>query len=824
MSIVSLSTGEPTCTVEDVRAIAAANGFTIPPGSVDETAFLLFANAFDATCEEVIKLPEYEDPRLKPVAVEGGERKFYLPGAKENPLNAWAHRTILKTATAKGPLSGRTIAVKDNVSVGGLPLGLGCSPSLLKDGKHPISPIDAIVVQRLLAAGATIKGTATCENLSMFAVSYTSHSGVVHNAWLPGYATGGSSSGCGALVSIGDVEEARRGGKDSRDYPLGEGVDVAVGGDQGGSIRLPAAYSGIYGLMPTHGLIPYTGIAALNPLIDHTGPMTRTVEDAALMLGVMAGYDGIDPRMTPESPMPDKVPKYSEDLHAWVAEKEKSGEWTTKSAAKGLRIGILKEGFEIVGLDPAVSKVVKTAAERFRSLGAEVKEVSVPLHKHGAAIWTTAARPMMPNSISGNPPDLLSHTMPHLQPNPIGQTYYDTLVHRNPAAVNILMNAAHMQRKYGPSLARKAHMHVWELRAAYDKALEEVDVLITPCNNTVCPKHPAGTAKTDDNPEGFSERIMDLFEPAIGNTLNTCSFNVTGHPAMSMPVGWGKAEGSDGRLPIVFAQAQLLRSIGAALHAVGFDSIKPTALEMFRSHTEEYLLRFATHIRSSMQAERRTRPVAQDFAMALSLTPNTATASLLQPHLKLPIPGCISYPWIPEPAPPGAPIPDFTALLQPLTTTSLPRYVPAHFPALPSKHAWVHTPVYAEREKDARKMREKATQEGLLAEQALRKLATAAKAGVLKAEKRRSSVLSGPGKVVNGKAASKRAEDRWDTFADVLKEVGDEEGEEVEDKLGGSGPNDALEDNADEAAPEGVVVNYDMDYWRHSVGGRASRV
>ncbi|KAK0870130.1 hypothetical protein LTS02_002638 [Friedmanniomyces endolithicus] len=322
--------------IEDVRAIAAANGFTIPPGSVDETAFLLFANAFDATCEEVIKLPEYEDPRLKPVAVEGGERKFYLPGAKENPLNAWAHRTILKTATAKGPLSGRTIAVKDNVSVGGLPLGLGCSPSLLKDGKHPISPIDAIVVQRLLAAGATIKGTATCENLSMFAVSYTSHSGVVHNAWLPGYATGGSSSGCGALVSIGDVEEARRGGKDSRDYPLGEGVDVAVGGDQGGSIRLPAAYSGIYGLMPTHGLIPYTGIAALNPLIDHTGPMTRTVEDAALMLGVMAGYDGIDPRMTPESPMPDKVPKYSEDLHAWVAEKEKSGEWTTKSAAKGL--------------------------------------------------------------------------------------------------------------------------------------------------------------------------------------------------------------------------------------------------------------------------------------------------------------------------------------------------------------------------------------------------------------------------------------------------------------------------------------------------------
>ncbi|KAK3641109.1 hypothetical protein LTR56_011555 [Elasticomyces elasticus] len=549
MSIVSLSSGEPTCTTEDVKAIAGANGFTITPGSVDETAFLLFANAFDATCEAIENLPEYEDPRLKPVIVDG-ERQCHRPDAVENPLNAWAHKTTLTIPSAKGPLAGRTIAVKDNVSVAGLPLGLGCSPGLLKDGKHPISPIDAIVVQRILAAGGTIKGTATCENLSMFAVSYTSHSGVVHNAWQPGYATGGSSSGCAALVSIGDVEEARQSGKDTRDYPLGEGVDLAVGGDQGGSIRLPAAYSGIYGLKPTHGLIPYTGIAALNPLIDHTGPMTRTVEDAALMLGVMAGYDGIDPRMTPESPMPDKVPDYARDLQAWIAGKEKAGEWTADGAAKGLRIGILKEAFDVIGLDPAVADVVKAAAERFRSLGADVNEISIPLHKHGAAIWTIAARPMMPHFVAGNPPDLLSHTMPHLQPNKIGQDYFDTLAHRNPAAVNILMNAAHLQLKYGPALARKAHMHVWELRDAYDKALEECDVLLTPCNNTVAPKHPASTAKTEDNPDGCSERIMDLFEPAIGNTLNTCSFNVTGHPAMSMPVGWGKVKEGDGRLPI----------------------------------------------------------------------------------------------------------------------------------------------------------------------------------------------------------------------------------------------------------------------------------
>lgn len=108
---------------------------------------------------------------------------------------------------------------------------------LISIGKHPLSPIDATVVRRILEAGGTIKGTATCENLSIFAASYTAATGVVHNAWLRNYATGGSSSGCGALVSIPDVQEARDEGRDHGSYPLGEAVDLGVGGDQGGSIR-----------------------------------------------------------------------------------------------------------------------------------------------------------------------------------------------------------------------------------------------------------------------------------------------------------------------------------------------------------------------------------------------------------------------------------------------------------------------------------------------------------------------------------------------------------------------------------------------------------
>ncbi|KAK5168155.1 uncharacterized protein LTR77_006723 [Saxophila tyrrhenica] len=553
MSIVSLSTGEPTVTAEDLKSISQDAGFSIPSGNVNETEFLLFANSFDAVCETVLNLPEYHDPRLKPATVQEGERKYERPSKKDNPLNAWSHRTSLTSTDANvsnGPLAGRTVAFKDNVSVAGLPLTLGGHPSLLKGGKYPISPIDATVVGRVLGAGGCVKGTATCENLSMFALSYTSDTGVVHNAWMPGYATGGSSSGCGALLSIGDVEEARKSDQDSRQYALGEGVDLAIGGDQGGSIRLPAAYSGIYGLKATHGLIPYTGIASLNPLIDHVGPMARTVDDTALLLSVLAGYDGIDCRPTPECPMPSQVPQYHNDLQTWIGQKKDAGEWNSTSAAKGLRIGILTESFSVAGLDPSISSTVRTAAERFEALGADVKEISIPLHKHGASIWTVAARPAMPSGVANNPPDTLSFPMPHLDPEPVGQHYFTTLSNRNPAAVNVLMNAAHQQQRYGPALHRKAYMHVYELRAAYDKALEDVDVLLTPLNPTVGPKHPSGSIKTEQNPKGLSERMMDLFEPAIGNTLNTSPFNVTGHPAMSMPVGWGQVKDGEGRLPV----------------------------------------------------------------------------------------------------------------------------------------------------------------------------------------------------------------------------------------------------------------------------------
>ena len=179
---------------------------------------------------------------------------------------------------------------------------------------------DATVVTRLLDAGATITGKAVCEDLCFSGGSHTSRTGPVLNPWDRGRSAGGSSSGSAALVAAGHA-------------------DMALGGDQGGSVRIPSAYCGTVGHKPTHGLVPYTGAFPIENTLDHLGPITRTVHDAALMLGVLAGRDGLDPRQRAEH-----LP----------------GDFLTglDAGAAGLRIAVLAEGFGIPGLSqPGVDEM-----------------------------------------------------------------------------------------------------------------------------------------------------------------------------------------------------------------------------------------------------------------------------------------------------------------------------------------------------------------------------------------------------------------------------------------------------------------------------------
>lgn len=492
-------------------------------GDHEEEHYRHLLNGLDATSAAIDAIPAYTDPRLLPDPTTLPRTYERLAGnAQKNPLNTWSHQTTIKTPKPlNDKLKDKTIVFKDNVSIAGVPLTGGTFPELLTGKKeYPLPEIDAVVVKRVLESGGTVKGSANCEHFSMSPLSFTSASGPVHNAWLRGYTTGGSSSGCGAVVAATQVRAWRKKyDLDDNGSELGESVDMAIGGDQGGSIRIPAAYAGIYGLKPTHGLIPYTGIMSLLPLVDHTGPMTTTLEDNALLLSVLAGYDGIDPRCTPETPLRHNVPDYLALLEEWKDEKKKLGDWTAGTAGKGLRVAVIKEGLEVMGLTEEVKSIIEAAADQFKSVGADVQEISVPMHLLGPAIWTVISRPfIVSNGLENRVTPLLQYAMPNITPPVFDQKAYEVLNKHNPAVVNMFFNSAFMNEKPDANaVLAKAMGHVQQLRDAYDEVLKDFDVLLTPVNPRVGSKHPE-----------YSGDAGDKMEPAIGATLNTCQFNVTG--------------------------------------------------------------------------------------------------------------------------------------------------------------------------------------------------------------------------------------------------------------------------------------------------------
>lgn len=326
-------------TLDQLQDVALSLGIHLSPEQTVSYNALLQGN-FDAY-DAIDALPDYL-PTVTYARTPG-----YRPSGEENKYGAWYIKSTIKGA-ATGKLVGKTVVLKDNVCLAGVAMTNGASTL---EGYVP--NVDATIVTRMLDAGATIVGKAVCEYFCFSGGSHTSSTGPVHNPHRMGYSAGGSSSGSAALVAAGEV-------------------DMAIGGDQGGSIRMPASYCGVYGMKATHGLVPYTGVMPIELTIDHTGPITGTVSDNALMLEVLAGPDGLDPRQ-----------------HA--GETAKPYTELMKGGVRGLRIGIVTEGFGWPQSVAAVDAKVRTAAEIFTRLGAIVSEVSVPMHRVGPAIWLPIA-------------------------------------------------------------------------------------------------------------------------------------------------------------------------------------------------------------------------------------------------------------------------------------------------------------------------------------------------------------------------------------------------------------------------------------------------
>lgn len=285
---------------------------------------------------------------VEPMPPAAYERSIgYRPGPEENPFNAWYWKTSVKGAES-GKLKGKKIALKDNVSLAGIPMMNGSS---VLEGFVP--DIDATIVTRILDAGGEIVGKAVCEHLCFSGGSHTSDTGPVRNPHDPLRSSGGSSSGSTALVASGEV-------------------DMAIGGDQGGSIRIPSSWCGVFGLKPSYGLVPYTGVFPIEQTLDHVGPIARSVQDTALLLEVIAGEDGLDPRQSGLQPK-----NYTQYLTGDI---------------RDLRIGVVEEGFGWEGLSESdVDEAVREAARQFNKCGASVETVSIPMHRDGIHIWNVIA-------------------------------------------------------------------------------------------------------------------------------------------------------------------------------------------------------------------------------------------------------------------------------------------------------------------------------------------------------------------------------------------------------------------------------------------------
>ena len=413
----------------------------------------------------------------------------YRPPAEENKHNAWYVKSTVEGA-AGGKLKGKRIVLKDNIMLAGVPMMNGAATL---EGYTP--DIDATIVQRMLDEGGTIIGKANCESFCLSGGSHTCAAGPVHNPHKMGYSAGGSSSGSAVLVALGEA-------------------DMAIGGDQGGSIRMPASFCGIYGMKPTHGLVPYTGIMPIEIYVDHTGPMTGNVSDNALLLEVLAGPDGLDPR------------QYNVEVHDYTK--------ALDGSVKGMKIGVVKEGFEQPNAEAEVNAKVRLAAKRFQDLGAVVEEVSIPMHLLGGAIWT-------PIGVEG-----LTQTMMYGDGYGVSRPdlYVTSLMdfHRNwRTRANELSETTklftllgtYIRKNHGSRYYGKAMNISRRLKAAYDAALSRYDLLLmptTPIKASVLP--PPGAPR-----ELVVERALDMIS-------NTAPFDITHHPAMAIPCGM-----SDG-LPI----------------------------------------------------------------------------------------------------------------------------------------------------------------------------------------------------------------------------------------------------------------------------------
>lgn len=377
-----------------------------------------------------------------------------------------------------GLLAGIPIGIKDNLCTKGITTT--CASRILQNF---VPPYESTVTQKLIDAGAAMVGKTNLDEFAMGGSTETSAFQQTFNPWDLSRVPGGSSGGSAAAVAAGECV-------------------VSLGSDTGGSIRQPASFCGIVGMKPTYGLVSRYGLVAFASSLDQIGPFARTVEDAAILLGAIAGHDPKD-----STSLKVEIPDYTQFL---------------KPDLKGKKIGVIKETFG-AGLEAEVGTAVQAAIQQLEALGAEVKEISCPRFRYGIAAYYIIA----PSEASAN---LARYD---------GVKYGD----RVEAAENLLeMYTRTRSQGFGAEVKRRIMIGTYTLSAGYydayylkaqkvrtlikqdfEQAFEQVDAL-------VCPTAPGTAFKAGDkSADPLSMYLVDLM---------TIPVNLAGLPGLSVPCGF----------------------------------------------------------------------------------------------------------------------------------------------------------------------------------------------------------------------------------------------------------------------------------------------
>lgn len=495
---------------DDLMKLAALNHFELSDEDLNHLLPMM-APMFERL-DQLDRLPEPRPP-LKHCNRDPGRR----PQPKDDPLNAILRRCSVKGGRT-GKLAGKRVGVKDCVLVAGVPMTCG---SLMLDGYIPDR--DATIVTRMLDAGAEIVAKLNMDNMAFSGSGATSAFGPVLNPHNLEHLSGGSSGGSGAALYY-------------------DGIDLTIGCDQGGSIRIPSSFCGTVGLKPTHGLVPYTDIIGMDPTIDHAGPMARKVADVALLLDVIA------------DPLPGSR-RSGARAGVYTSELDKG--------ATGLKIGVVREGFGWEGSEPDVDDAVRRALDVLAKLGAQVEEISIPIHREALHYSTGVMAEGLAALFAGNG---MVHHVKGAYNGHLAQAFGEGLRMRGsdlpPLLKMMLLMGTYLNRRYLGRVYAKAQNLRAFLREQYDEALRRVDILAMPTTPTKAHRH-------DPSFDAYAEMMRGF---ATGN--NTMAFDVTGHPSLSVPCA--KSSGLPVGLMLTgrhFEDAALLRAAYAYEQQVPWEQV-----------------------------------------------------------------------------------------------------------------------------------------------------------------------------------------------------------------------------------------------------------